>query len=138
MSKRIFTPEQISELLTNAGVANCSDKSVTYSKQFKTKAIKLYEQGMSAREIFRQAGFKLQIIGGTTPKGCLKRWNKTYRDSGIAGLSSEARGKGGGGGRPKKIKDANDADKIKRLEAEVAYLKAENDFLAKLRASQKR
>jgi hypothetical protein len=46
----------------------------------------------------------------------------------------ETRGKGGG--RPKKIKDTNDTDKIKRLEAEVAYLKAENDFLIKLRAKR--
>jgi len=29
------------------------------------------------------------------------------------------------------------ADKLERLEVEVAYLKAENDFLAKLRAKRR-
>jgi hypothetical protein len=45
-----------------------------------------------------------------------------------------ARGRGRGGGRPR-VK-GTDADKIKWLEAKVAYLKAENDFLVKLRAKR--
>ena len=45
----------------------------------------------------------------------------------------ESRGRAGG---RIKTKNLSDADKIKRLEAQVAYLKAENDFLAKLRAKR--
>ena len=48
----------------------------------------------------------------------------------------ENRGKGRGGGRPK-TKGITPEDRIKRLEAENAYLKAENDFLAKLRAKRR-
>jgi hypothetical protein len=76
------------------------------------------------------------IIGEDTPKESLRRWNRVYKLKGLDGLV-ESRGKSSGGGRPK-TKDLTDADKIKRLETEVAYLKAENDFLAKLRASKKR
>lgn len=69
------------------------------------------------------------------PAESLRRWNNVYRTKGIEKLSVENRGRDGG--RPPKIKDATEKDKIKRLEAEVAYLKAENDFLAKLRAKRR-
>ncbi len=134
MSKRIFTQEQIKELLSNENVAKCSERSITYSKAFKVKAISQYATGSTSREIFEVAGFSLELIGHDMPKDTLKRWNKIHKTKGAAGLTIEARGRGGG--RPK-MKDATDADKIKRLEAEVAYLKVENDFLAKLRAKRR-
>ena len=74
------------------------------------------------------------MIGKDTPTDRLGDWNKIYKEKGAEGLKNETRGKGGG--RPKKPKDLSDKDKIKRLEAEVAYLKAENDFFTKLRAKR--
>ena len=137
MSKKIFTKKQIEELLKNENIATCSDRSITYSKNFKIKEIRLYEQGLTSREIFKQAGFDLKVLGKGNPKDCLRRWKRIVKKKGRGGLS-EARGKEGV--RPKKIpvpfgvKGKSDKGKIKRLEAEIAYLKAENDFLAKLRA----
>jgi len=133
MSKRILTKEQIEELSKNANIANCRERSITYSKDFKINAVNLYKQGLIPREIFRQAGFDFNTIDKKHPKDCLKRWNKTVRKKGLGGLS-EARGKNGGG-RPK-TKNLTDKDRVKRLEAEVTYLKEENDFLAKLRAKR--
>jgi transposase-like protein len=138
MSKRRFTADQIIELSKNINVAKCSDKSITYSKGFKLRAIKQYEEdGYSPRMIFEEAGFNLCLIGIDTPKGSLFRWRKTYATKGFVGLNAEARGRSHNGGRPK-TKGLTDADRIKRLEIENAYLKAENDFLAKLRAAKKR
>ncbi len=135
MNKRIFTQEQIEQLLKNENITRCSEKAISYSKAFKVKAVKLYhEEGLTPREIFEQSGFDMRIIGKHKPKGCLGRWNKLFKRNGPEGLKTETRGRGGG--RPK-TKDATDADKIKRLEAEVAYLKVENDFLAKLRARRR-
>lgn len=110
-------------------------KSITYSNDFKIRAVKLYEQGLTSTEIFRQEGFDLNLIGKNKPRECLKRWNRIYRAKGDGGLMVETRGRLGG--RPRKPRDKTEADKIKRLEAEVAYLKAENDFLAKLRAKRR-
>ena len=132
MSRRTFTQEQINEMLKNTNVSYCSDRSITYTKQFKLLAVRLYEQGLTSSEIFRQAGFDLDLVGRRQPKECLSRWKKLFRTKGEDGLS-EQRGKTGRGGRPR-TKGITGADKIQRLEAEVAYLKAENDFLAKLRA----
>lgn len=137
MSKRIFNKEQMVELSKNKNIKKCSEKSITYNKKFKIKAVKqYYDEYMVPNEIFEQAGFDLNIIGRKTPKGCLSRWKKIFQRKGINALNTETRGKGGG--RPKKIINKSDKDKIERLEAENVYLKAENDFLVKLRAKRNR
>lgn len=135
MSNRIFTKDEIGELSKNENIAKCSERSITYSKDFKIEAVKLYEQGLTPADIFRQAGLDINLIGRKVPKDCLRRWNRIYRTRGEEGLITAAKKKKGG--RPKKPRDKTDRDKIKRLEAEVAYLKAENDFLAKLRAKRR-
>lgn len=133
MSKRIFNEEEIETLKSNPNVKNCSERSISYSNNFKIKAVKQYEEGMTPKEIFNIAGFDWKIIGKDTPKGCLRSWKRVYKKKGIIGLQTETRGRGGG--RKKKIEFIG-KDRIKRLEAEVAYLKAENDFLIKLRAKR--
>jgi transposase-like protein len=137
MSKNRYNEEQIKELLSNIYVARCSDKSITYTKEFKQLAIKQYELGMIATEIFRDANFNLELVGRDRRNDCLKRWRTTYKTRGLNRLNSETRGRSHRGGRPR-IRGLTDADKINRLEIEVAYLKAENDFLVKLRAAKKR
>jgi transposase-like protein len=134
MSKIIFTREQIEELLKNENVVRCK-RTIVYSKDFKIKAVKLYEQGLNPQEIFRQAGFNLNIIGRKKPKSLMLNWNRIYREKGITGLKVETRGSSKIGGRSK-VKFQTAKDKIKYLETQVAYLKAENDFLAKLRAKR--
>jgi transposase-like protein len=135
MSKRIFTREQIEQLLNNENVVSVS-KTIVYSKDFKIKAVKLYnEQGLTSKEIFGRAGFDLNVIGKEKPKSLMRDWNRIYKLKGEGGLKTETRGKGGGGGRPK-TNYQTDEEKIEYLEAQVAYLKAENSFLAKLRAKR--
>ena len=132
----MFTGEQIEELSKNRNVVRCSEKSITYTKEFKREAVRQYnEEYLSAKEIFEKAGFNPKTNRRKQPKECLRRWNKTYKTKGANGLV-ESRGKAGKGGRPKKSR-LTDAEKIERLEVEVAYLKAENDFLAKLRAKRR-
>lgn len=132
MSKRIFTQEEITILQQNPNVKQCSEKSISYHKDFKLLALQQYESGLPASAIFKQAGFNLDVIGHKKPKWCLGRWLKVYRVKGIGQLSLETRGRGKGGGRPK-TNWSSEKEKLKYLEAQVAYLKAENAFLAKLR-----
>jgi transposase-like protein len=138
MSNRRWTDVQIKDLRANKNVENCSDRSITYNKEFKIWAVnKYYEEGYSPKMIFEEAGFDISVVGEDTPGFSLQRWRKEYQTRGLDSLRSERRGQGNRGGRPK-TKELNDADRIKRLEIENAYLKAENDFLVKLRAAQKR
>lgn len=134
MNKNKFSEEQIRILSANRNIIKCSEKTISYSKDFKIFAVKQYnEEGKTVNQIFREAGFDPRVIGSYTPQNCLKKWRRIFKLKGADGLKTESRGRGGG--RPG-LKGLTDADKIKRLQAENAYLKAENDFLAKLRAKR--
>jgi transposase-like protein len=115
------------------------DKPIQYSKEFKVQAVKQYKEGLTPKEIFTLHGFDLAVIGNKIPSHSLSRWNKTYKKQGEQGLLEESRGKKSkGGGRPKILTFKDEKEKIKYLELQVAYLKAENDFLIKLRAQKKK
>ena len=133
MSKRIFTKEQIETLLQNENVAGCSERSISYRKDFKVSAIKKYQEGLAVSEIFKQAKFDINIIGRKAPKECLRRWLKVFKQKGGKGLKVDGRTTSKSGGRPKNLANLTDQEKIKKLQAEVAYLREENRFLAKLR-----
>lgn len=112
----------------------------SYSKEFKVKAVKQYnEEGLTPKEIFKRSGIDLNPTSKKNPNHCLSRWNKIYRKHGEQGLMEENRGKKSKhGGRPKTIKFKDEKEKIKYLESQVKYLKAENDFLIKLRAQKRK
>lgn len=127
----MFNKEQIKELLSNDNVEKCSFTSITYTKKFKVKAVRqYYNDGYSPNMIFKEAGFDVKALGDDRIKHCLSSWKRIYNDKGAKELMKENRGKGGG--RPK-TNFKNDKERIKYLETKIAYIEAENDFLAKLR-----
>lgn len=131
MSKRLFTQEQVASLLKNKHIVRASKKSITYYPSFKFAAVKRYYEGWPPSAIFREAGFDPAIIGRETPKWLLTRWRKKYDAKGTRGLQD---GRGyHSRGRPPGLDRMSEQEKLKYLEAQVAYLKAENAFLAKLR-----
>jgi len=138
MEKIKFNSEQISELLRNEHIDKCSSKSITYNKTFKLLAIQRYAEGMTATQIFRSVGLPQELVGEYVPDCCLNRWRKTFKVKGSAGLVVEERGRATGSQRGRhRTKNLTDAERIKRLEIENAYLKAKYDFLVKLRAQRK-
>jgi transposase len=129
----MYSPEQLQTLRSNPNVAKCSAKSITYSKDFKIKAVKAYyNTGQSPNAIFLEAGFDLNVIGRSKPKSCLRDWKKIYKAQGEAGLNTESRGKNGG--RKAKTKESKD---IEYLQTKIAYLEAENNFLRNLKTKTK-
>ena len=113
-------------------------KQITYSSEFKIKAVKQHEEGLTPKTIFKLNGFDVSKIG-KIPKYALARWNKIYREKGETGLREDSRGKRSYGvGRPKAVSFKDDKERIEHLELQVKYLKAENDFLIKLRAQKKK
>jgi transposase-like protein len=136
MNEPKFSQKQMHELQNNPNVVKCSNKSITYAKDFKIEAVRKYdEDGMTPVMIFLEARFNLDVIGKSTPKNCLGDWRRVFKLKGATGLNTEMRGRSPNGGRPR-LKGLTDAEKIKRLKIEVAYLKEENSFLAKLRAKR--
>ena len=126
MSTRIFSSEEQQLLLSNQNVKRCGEKSITYTTAFKQLAVKQYETGLTSSEIFKTAGFDLNLIGKKQPKFCLRRWREFGCDD----------KRGTHRGVRKKAERNTEIDRLKWLEAEVKYLKAENAFLAQLRAKR--
>ena len=112
------------DLENNPNVLKVTKSNVTYTIEFKGKALKLCQSGLSPSRIFKDAGINLSLFGDDYPKNCIHRWKKMADQEG--GLKKERRGTKATG-RPRGLK-------FKSLEEEIAYLKAENDFLKKLHA----
>ncbi len=123
----------MSALNMNPCVLKCSWKSITYTYDFKKRALDLHAEGVSSKEIWRRAGFDITKWRKKYTKDCIKDWKDIVKKKGFEGLE-ESRGKNATG-RPK-TKGVTDADRIKRLELQVRYLEAENAFLAQLRAKR--
>ncbi|MFI8496901.1 IS3 family transposase, partial [Peribacillus butanolivorans] len=81
-------------------------------------------------QIFIEHGFNLEIIGKEKPKRCLQRWRDTFERFGEEGFLTERRGKGSTG-RPTS-KPQSVEDQLRKAEARIKFLEAENDFLKKL------
>lgn len=113
-------------LESNPVVSKVTDSNVSFKPQFKIKAVKESLRGVSPKEIFLKAGIDLGLFNPDYAKKTIQRWRKIFDDSGEEGLRSDGRGTKAIG-RPK-------GKKFKSPEEEIAYLKAEIDFLKKLHA----
>jgi len=125
-----FTDEQISILKSNPCVFNCTNNSVNYTFEFKKRALELNDIGINAREIWLRSDFDVSWWRKEYFRETIRDWKRIVKQKGIDGLL-----------RPSGIQfdrgpSSTGVDKVKRLELQVKYLKAENDFLAKLRAKR--
>lgn len=133
MNRRTFTSEQIKKLSKNKNVARCGSTSVRYRKHFKATALQQYnEEGLTAVGIFESAGFDLDVIGARKPNKLMHQWNKALRVK--MGDESTRQDTERIEVTAKRIKSGRE---IRTLKAKVAYLEAENSFLAQLRARKR-
>ena len=133
MSTYTFSDEEFDKLSKNPYVLRCSHRVIIYTHEFKKHALELRSQGVSSRDIWRRSGFDIDMWKEDYARTCLKNWRRIVKEKGYEGLSKLRSSRSSG--RPK-TKGITEQDKIKRLELQVRYLKAENDFLAKLRAKR--
>lgn len=125
-----FTIEEIARLKENPCVFSCSKNSVNYTYEFKKRALELHEKGVRAREIWLRSGFDVNKWRTRYFRDTLRDWKKIVRKNGLEGLLKP------GGIQFDRGPTNTDSDIIKRLKLQVEYLKAENHFLAKLRAKR--
>lgn len=127
--RTIFTKEQIAELRQHPCIFGVSERLVSYTYEFKKRALELHAEGISPNEIWRRAGFDVKIWKQGYCGWTIKDWRRMVQNGGLQRLVNL-----GGVQSDRGTKD--DKDKMKRLELQVKYLEAENDFLAKLRAKR--
>ena len=61
--KKIFTNEEINSLKENQYVKNVSESTITYTEEFKSLFMTLYNNGSKPTEILRTMGFDTEILG---------------------------------------------------------------------------
>ena len=128
MSKKLFSNKEVKALSKNKYVVKVSNKAITYSFEFKKKFIEEYKLGKLPRLIFVEASFDIDVLGIKRVKTAGDRWRKAFKKNGELGLKDSRKQSSG---RPVE-RELTNSEKIKRLEAQIQYLKAENEFLKKL------
>ncbi len=128
--RTIYTGKEIAGLRKNPAVFSCTDRSINYTYEFKKRALELHATGVTAREIWRRSGFNTTRWRKSYCKDTLIDWKNIVKKHGVKGLLKP------GGVQYDRGPNKTDQDKLKRLELQVKYLQAENDFLAKLRAKR--
>lgn len=69
-------------MLDNRYIKSVSERGVTYTDEFKILFIAEYENGKIPSQIFRDAGFDIDIIGTTRVAAASKRWRAAYKQHG--------------------------------------------------------
>ena len=128
MSQKTFTEKEMKLLTKNPYVKKVSDKSITYSDEFKELVVRQIHESKTPRMIFEQAGFDIDIIGMKRIEAAASRWKKAYRMSGILGLKDTRQTNSG-----RRLNRAlTDKEKTAKLEAKIKLLEAENELLKKV------
>jgi len=126
MSNKIFTIEEQEKLRVNPYVKNVTDKSITYTEEFREYFINQYKQGKLPKEIFKEAGFDINILGNKRIKSNTNRFKKmSERIEGFKDTREE------NSGRPLKH-ELTDEEKIVKLKEENLKLKQQLEFLKKM------
>jgi transposase InsO family protein/transposase len=134
MSKRTFTIEQVEALRANPYVKAASQKSITYTDEFKRHFVLKSLEGKLAKQIFQEASFPVEVLGEQRIKSFAKKWRRRYREEGILSLADTRKHCSG---RPRKT-DRTPEQEIERLKAQISMLEQEKELLKKLDWSERR
>ena len=134
MSKITFNKETIESLKQNPYVVKISEKSITYSDEFKRLFIEEYLKGKLPRIIFEEAGFDVTLLGIKRYEQAAARWLRAYNNDGIVGLRDTRKENNG---RPTD-KEVTKDDIILRQEAKIKLLEEQLELLKKLDVTERR
>ncbi|MDQ0215911.1 hypothetical protein J2S13_002331 [Oikeobacillus pervagus] len=76
MSKITFSTKDINILQKNPNIQRVSERSITYTDDFKNRFIDEYQTGKFPRQIFEENGFNVEIIGIKRIEQSAYRWKK--------------------------------------------------------------
>jgi len=135
-----FTPEQISELEKSPYIRKVTEKTVSYTFEFKEMFWNLYSQGLSPPQIFEQASINIEILGDTRVYSLLTVLRKTkekglsFKD-GRESADSQTQSRERLPKFPKGTKMSETeitAAEVRRLQHQVMFLTQEMEFLKKI------
>lgn len=118
-----YSKEEQEQLQKLPCVKKVTEKMLVFSQSFKREAVARSKQGLTANQIFTDAGIDISKYAPKYFHHLIKRWKHEDLGNNIKK------------GRPKKEqhKDINEMS-LEELKARVVYLEVENEFLKKLKA----
>ena len=123
MSKREYTKEQIKELLNNPYVKDCSVKYITFTDDFKLRAIELDAEWIYHRQIFKDFWFPEYISSSKIVNQSLWNWRFKFKKKWLYWLINTTKWR--------KKKEQTDISKMS-LKEEIDYIRTENAFLKEM------
>ena len=126
MSKILFTDVQVKKLSKNKWIKNITNKGITYTNEFKYKLVKECKNyNKFPQDVFRECGIDPEIVGKKRIECSAYRWRKQINSTGeIIDTRTTKSGN--------TIKrELSDKEKLKRAEAKIKLLEAENELLKK-------
>lgn len=133
MSKILFTKEDIINLKKNINILRVSERSITYTDEFKRLFIEKYMSGKLPREIFAENGFDINVIGLKRIEQSAYRWKTLYEKDGILGLDDSRKY---ASGRPLS-RELSKEEIIERQEAKIKLLESQVELLKKLDVTER-
>jgi len=116
-----FTKEEKELLEKNPNIQAVLSNQVLYTKDFKEKAVKEYENGKTANQIFQEAGINTSILSKQYDYASktISKWRNANREK----INIH---------NPKKKTNTKKDSAYQKLLKRNEYLEAENEFLKKL------
>ena len=120
------------KLQKHPSVAKATEWTVSFTPEFKKAAYEAYCSGKSMREIFKDAGFDVEILGAKRIENFRnKLYAKAQNDDGFEDCRKNNRR------NEVQSTEAQMAKRIRELEHRNAYLEQENEFLKKIQSVEK-
>lgn len=131
MARKLITKEEIEKLTQSPYVAKATPYQVSFTKEFKQMAYQGIMEGKLMREILIDSGIDVGILGDRRIWALTDQIKKAAeREGGFEDQRGKNRRK------PKEMTEEQlMAERIERLEHELAYTRQEVEFLKKLQAA---
>ncbi len=127
MGKYYFTPEQVEQLRQNKYVKKVSEKSITYTEEFKEVFLLEYNTGKLPSQILIEMGFDYKVLGKSRVDNIVQSTKKqSLRPEGFKDTRI------GNSGRPA-TRNLSQEEIIAKQKAEIELLKAKVEFLSDLK-----
>lgn len=133
INRKLFTKENIELLSKNKYVKKVSEKSITYTDEFKVLFVAERRNGKLPTHIFQKAGFDVDIIGKYRIWCASKRWCNNYNEGGELRLRDNRKFNSG---RSLK-RELTVEEIIAKKDAEIAYWKAQAELLKKIELQER-
>ena len=131
MSNILFDEEQQKQLRTNHWVKSVTEKSISFTEDFKVYFINEYNLGKLPKQIFKDAGFDINMLGDKRIEQCTARYKRQNKR--IEGFhDTRANNSGRRMGKELSIDEENELLKKQnaKLQQELEFLK-KMEYLAK-------